>query len=105
MEEDSYGVITPPVAPSSDIIKVDSSIDVRGLVSRHTARRAESRLQRGCAPHGRLPPLARIAARTRCGLHDEDIYFCYAGAEYLTSMTTNVTPQSKRKASRRFGTT
>ena len=31
-EEDSYGVITPPVAPSSDIIKVDSTIDVRSLV-------------------------------------------------------------------------
>ena len=34
-EEDSYGGIDPPVAPSSAIIKVDSTIDVRSLV-RHS---------------------------------------------------------------------
>jgi len=33
-EEDSYGMIDPPVAPSSAIIKVDSTIDVRTLVRR-----------------------------------------------------------------------
>ena len=42
-DDGACGAIQPPVAPSSDIIKVDSNIDVRALVRCAVMQRVRSR--------------------------------------------------------------